>query len=167
MATEIDHDANKERIEDILEASATLFGANDLTKIRSIDVGFPDGDPFNDQMFDYIFITNSASFETIRNKSSTPTSASKKIARNLEHTFNYDIVTVVNGKDARDAEKKLDDFQKLTLELLEADLSLNNGVADLVDMSFPVAVNHFRPGQTETKGVKGRIITLRCIKTTN
>ena len=166
MATEIDHDVNKERIEDMLEASAALFDANDLAKIRSIDVGFPDGDPFNDQMFDYIFITNSASFETIRNRTTTPISASKKIVRNLEHTFNYDIVTVVNGKDARDAEKKLDDFQKLTLELLEADLALNNGVADLVDMSFPVAVNHFRPGQTETKGVKGRIITLRCLKAT-
>jgi len=166
MATEIDHDAIKTRIVDILKASATLFNVNDLTKIRFIEVGFPDGDPFNDQMFDYIFITNSSPFEAIRNRGSTPTSASKSIIKNLEHTFHYDIVNVVNAKDARDAELKLDDFQKLILELLEADIALNGGVADIVDISFPVNVAHFRASGTEQKGVKGRIITLRCIKTT-
>jgi len=121
MAVELDHDAIKTRIVDILKANATLFDANDLTKIRFIEVGFPDGDPFLDQMFDYIFITNSTPFETIRNQGATPTSASKSIVTNLEHTFHYDIVTVVNAKSARDAELKLDDFQKLTLELLEAE----------------------------------------------
>jgi len=167
LATEIDHDAIKTKIVDILKASATLFDKDVLTKIRFIEVGFPDGDPFNDQMFDYIFVTDSSPFETVRNKGSTTTVAGKVIVKNLEHIFNYDIVIIVNGKSARDAELKLDDFQKLTLELLEADASLvGTGSAD-VDISFPVSVQHFRSANTEGKGVKGRIITLRCLKETN
>jgi len=166
MATEIDHDAIKTKIVDILKASATLFTATDLTKIRFIEVGFPDGEPFNDQMFDYIFVTDASPFESIRNKGATTTVAGKVIVKDLEHTFQYDIVIVVNAKSARDAEEKLDDFQKLTLELLEADASLvGTGSAD-VDISFPVSVQHYRIANREGKGVKGRIITLRCIKTT-
>jgi len=166
MATELDHDVIKTKIVAILKASATLFDADDLTKIRFIEVGFPDGNPFNDQMFDYIFITDSNPFETIRNKGSTTTVGGKVIVKNLEHTFNYDIVIIVNAKSAREGEEKLDDFQKLTLQLLEADASLvGTGSAD-VDISFPVSVQHFRPGNTEAKAVKGRIITLRCLKET-
>ena len=38
--TEVDHDANKSQVVTILKANATLFTASDLTKIRSIEVGF-------------------------------------------------------------------------------------------------------------------------------
>ena len=167
MATEIDHDAIKTKIVAILKASAVLFTDSDLTKIRSIEVGFPDGDPYSDQKFDYIFITDSSPFETIRNRGSTTTVGGKVIVKNLEHEFNYDIVIIVNAKSARNAEEKLDDFQKLTLELLEADASLvGTGSAD-VDISFPVSVQHYRIANKEGTGVKGRVITLRCIKDTN
>jgi len=162
MAVEIDHDQIKTKIVAILKASATLFTDSDLTKIRFIEVGFPDGDPFQDQMFDYIFVTNSAPFETI---SQDVTIISNAI-ESLVHTFNYDIVIVVNGKDSRDAELKLDDFRKLVLQLLEADVNLTGtGTAD-VDYSIPVSVQPFRPSGTQEKSKKGLVITLRCVKTT-
>jgi len=166
MAVELDHDAIKTRIVDILKANATLFDANDLTKIRFIDVGFPDGDPFNDQMFPYIFVTNASPFETIRNKGNTPTSGGNIIVKALDHQFDYDIVCIVNAKSAREAELNLDDFQKLILELLEADLSLVGAGSALVHISFPTGVRHYRQSGTEQKGVKGRIITLRCFEET-
>ncbi len=162
MAIEIDHDAIKQKIVAILKANATLFTAADLTKIRAITVGFPEGDPFTDQMFDYIFVTNSSPFETI---SQDVTIISNAI-ESLVHTFNYDIVIIVNGKNARDAELKLDDFRKLVLQLLEADVNLTGtGTAD-VDYSIPISIQPFRPTGTQQKEKKGLVITLRCIKTT-
>jgi len=122
-------------------------------------LAFRRGDWFSDQMHDSIFITNSSPFETIRNDGSVVSNAIKA----LDHSFNYDIVIVVNGIDARDAEKKLDDFQKLTLQTLEANVDLDAEV----DKSFPVSVQHYRIANTEGKGLKGRVITLRCTKTTN
>jgi len=163
MAVEVDHDAIKTKIVAILKANATLFTGTDLTKIRAITVGFPQGDPFTDQMFDYIFITNSAPFETIRNDGRAVVSNAIKA---LIHTFNYDIVIIVNGTDARDAETKLDDFQKLTLETLEADVDLTGAGTTDVDISFPVSVQPYRNATNEGTGKKGRVITLRCIKTT-
>jgi hypothetical protein len=158
MATEVDHDAIKSTIVTILKANATLFDAATLTKIRAIEVGFPQGDPFADQMHDSIFVTNSSPFETIRNDGSVVANAIKA----LDHVFNYDIVIVVNGKDSRDTEEKLDDFQKLVLQTLEADVDLTASV----DKSFPVSVQHYRDINNEGKGLKGRVITLRCWKTT-
>ncbi len=161
MATEIDHDQIKTKIVAILKANTTLFTDSDLTKIRSIDVGFPTGDPLQDQMFDYIFITNSVPFESIANQTSRVSNA----IVSLVHTFSYDIVIIVNGKDARDAELKLDDFRKLTLETLEADVTLTGTGSVEVDDSFPVSVQPFRPGELQ-EPKKGIVITLRCIKTT-
>jgi len=127
MAVEVDHDAIKTKIVAILKANTTLFTAATLTKIRSIEVGFPQGNPFQDQMFDYIFVTNSSPFETIAQDVTIISNA----IESLVHTFNYDIVIIVNGTDSRDAEKKLDDFQKLVLQTLEADVILKGtGTAD-------------------------------------
>jgi len=160
MAVELDHDAIKTKIQAILKADATLFDANDLTKIRAIEVGFPEGDPFDPEMQDQIFITNSIPFETIRNMGSVVSNAVK----NLEHTFNYDIVTIVNSASARETELKLDDFQKLILELLEADVDLTGAGTSDVDISFPVSSQIYKGRQGEP--VMGRVITLRCLKET-
>lgn len=162
MAVELDHDAIKTRIVDILKASAILFDASDLTKLRFIEVGFPDGTWENDQMFPYCFVTNSIPFESIRNEGTILSDA----VTDLTHTFSYDIIFVVNSKSSREAELNLDDFQKLILQLLEDDTSLTGTGSRLVDTAFPVSVNSFRPSGTEGKGVQGRIITLRCIMNT-
>ena len=162
MAVELDHDAIKTRIVDILKANVTLFTAGDLTKNRFIEVGYPDGDWQKDEMFDYIFVTNSVPFESIRNEGTILSDA----VSDLTHTFNYDIICVVNAKSSRDAEEKLDDFQKLILQTLEVDTSLSGIGTRLVDTAFPVSVNSFRPAGTQGTAIQGRIITLRCIMNT-
>jgi len=162
MAVEVDHDAIKTKIAAILAANTTLFTDSDLTKIRSIGVGFPPGDPFQAEMFDYIFVTNSSPFETIAQDVTIISNA----IESLVHTFNYDIVIVVNGKDSRDAEEKLDDFQKLVLQTLEADVTLTGaGTAD-ADYSQAISIQPFRPGGTLELGKKGRVITFRVVLTT-
>ncbi len=161
MAVELDHNAIKTKIQAILKASATLFDVDDQTKIRAIEVGFPEGDPFDPENTDQIFITNSSPFETIRNDGSVVSNAITA----LDHTFNYDIVTIVNASTAREAEQKLDDFQKLILQVLEADVDLTGTGTSDVFKSFPVSVQPFRGRQGQP--VQGRVITLRCFKETN
>jgi len=161
MATEIDHDQIKTKIVAILKASATLFDVDDLTKVRSIEVGFPEGDPFNPEQMDHIFITNGSPFESITHDPGIISNA----VTSLTHIFNYDIVTIVNASTAREAETKLDDFQKLTLELLEADNDLTGGTTKEVDISFPVTIQPYKGSQSQGKPVGGRVITLRCFKT--
>jgi len=162
MAVELDHDAIKTRIVDVLKASAGLFDANNLAKIRFIEVGWPSGDWDKDEMFPYIFVTNATPFEILKNEGTIQSDA----ISDLSHTFNYSIIFVVNGKDSRDAELKLDDFQKLILQLLEADTSLTGTGSRLVDMALPSSVSPFRPSGTQGKGVQGRVINLRCIMNT-
>lgn len=158
--TEVDHDQIKEKIVAILKASATLFDANNLAKIRRIEVGWPEGDPLNPEMMDHIFVTNGSPFEQIANRGNIVSNEVEE----LIHTFNYDIIVIVNGKTARDAENKLDDFQKLIMELLEVDANLTGVGTAEVDASWPVAVQPFQGDKG--KPVKGKVITLRCIKTT-
>jgi len=162
MAVELDHDAIKTRIVDILKANATLFDANDLTKLRFIEVGWPAGDWDKDEMFPYCFVTNGTPFEMMKNEGIIQSDA----VSDLSHTFNYSIIFVVNSKDSREAELNLDDFQKLILQLLEADTSLTGTGSRLVDIALPTTINLFRPTGTQGKGVQGRIINLRCIMNT-
>jgi len=161
---ELDHDAIKEKIVAILKASATLFDADDLTKIRAIEVGHPEGNPMDPEMMDHIFVTNASPFETIRNDGRAVVS---NAITALEHNFNYDIVVIVNASTAREAEEKLDDFQKIILELLEADVDLTGTGTSDVDVSFPVSIQLFRPTVAEGRAIQGRVITLRCMKVTN
>jgi len=160
--TDLDHDQIKTKIATILKANTTLFTAATLTKIRSIEVGFPQGDPFQDQMFDYIFITNGTPFESITSDSGVVSN----VIQELYHIFNYDIVIIVNGTDSRDAETKLDDFRKLVLETLEADANLTGTGSAEIDYSLPISVQPYRPSGKEGQGKKGIVITLRCFKTT-
>jgi len=163
MATEIDHDQIKEKIVTILKANTTLFPAvKTLEAMRAITVGFPPGDPFDDQMFPYIFVVNASPFESIKNDGRAVVS---NAITALIHTFHYNIVFVVNGKDARDTEEQLDDFQKTILQTLEADNDLSGVTTAEVDSQFPVIVDRFRGREDEE--VQGRVITLMLIKTTS
>ena len=81
--------------------------------------------------------------------------------------FNYDIIVVVMQKDARAAEILLDELQKLILQTLEADSTLTGTGTASVDNSAPLRIDRLRVGTAdEGKGIKGRIITLRCTKVT-
>ena len=167
MATELDHNTIKLKIVAILQADATLFTTTaEDGELQSIEVGFPQGNALSDKMPPYSFITNSnsATFETITRTGSTVSNA----AKSLEHIFHYDIVVVVNEPDSRTAEVDLDNYQKLILQNLEADNNLTGvGSAD-VDDSWPVRVDHLSvPNADQGKGFRGRVITLRCIKTTS
>jgi len=101
MAVEIDHDDIKTQIETILEANATLYdvtGANG--KIRIIEVGPPkigQGGEILETTLPHIWITNSGGpFETIRNTGVL----TANVVKALEHTFHYDIIIIVDSKDA-------------------------------------------------------------------
>jgi hypothetical protein len=162
MATELDHNAIKARIVAILKANTSLYTTTaEANELRAITVGHPQGDELQDQMFPYAFVTNSAEFESITNLGVVTGNAIKA----LQHTFHYDIVTVVNEEDARHAEVQLDLYQKLILQTLEADSDLRGTGSAVVDISFPVRVQHFRP-DTAGQGKRGRRITLRCVMTT-
>ena len=164
MATEIDHDDIKTQIETILEANSTLYdatGGASPAKVRVIEVGPPK--MLNGEIIDttlpHIWITNSSGpFETIRNNGVL----TANVVKALEHTFHYDIIIIVDSKDQEFSEEDLDDFQKLTLETLEANVDLSAKV----DISFPIRVDNFPHSGIQIGGKQGRKITLRCIKTT-
>jgi len=69
MATELDHNAIKAKIVAILQANTSLYTTTAETgELRSIEVGYPQGDDLTDKMFPYAFVTNSRiQFELITN----------------------------------------------------------------------------------------------------
>lgn len=161
MASELNHDSIKNGIVTILQANTSLYTVSgDSGKLRSIMVGFPPGDGLQHDTPPYAFITNSDSpFETASKIGSV--SSNQIIA--LEHTFHYDITIVVNEKDSRKAEQQLDNLQELILETLEEDYNLSDEVSE----SFPNRIAKLRTSPvSEGKGVRGRIVTIRCTKTT-
>lgn len=166
MATELNHDTIKSKIVAILQANANLYTTTGETgELRSIEVGYPQGDVLEDKMPPYAFVTNgSGPFEIINNKGAVVTDAITA----LEHVFNYDITVVVVEKDSRAAESVLDDFQQTILETLEEDSNLTGTGSASVDRSFPLRVDELRVNTAQRgRGIRGRIITLRCIKTTS
>jgi len=168
MATDLDHDAIKEKIVAILKANSTLFTSSaEANKIRAIEVGFPQatfqGAQLSDAMLPYIYVTNSdAPFETI----TTGDVVSNAIVVSY-HTFNYDIVVVTLNMDSRVAENSLDDFQKLILETFTADHSLTGVGSASVDNCSVTRVDRLRVGTGDRgRGIQGRVITLTCRKVT-
>jgi len=164
LAVELDHDVIKQKIVAILKANTSLFTTTaEAGELRSIEVGHPQGVNLADAMPPFAFVTNGTTpFETITTGSIV--SNAQKI---LEHTFNYDITVVVLEKDAREAEIVLDEFQKLVLQTLEADYNLTGSGSADVDSSSPSRVEHLRVGAGDQgRGIKGRVITLRCSKVT-
>lgn len=168
MATELNHDTIKTQIVAILKANTSLYTTTgEAGEVRAIEVGFPqasfNGAQLSDAMLPYIYVTNSSGpFEII--KSGDVVSNAIKV---LNHTFHYDIVFVVLEKDSRSAESLLDDLQQKILQTLEADHDLTGVTSAVVDSSIPVRVDRLRIGTAdEGRGLKGRIITLKCEKAT-
>ena len=158
--TEIDHFAIKERIATILVAISALFDADDDTKLMVISAGRPNLDGTPIQM-PGAYITNSPVLETIRSGAIV-----SDTHKNLVHTVRYVIVVGVAGTDSADTEEKLDDFQKIILETLEADTTLTGPGTKLVDMCVPERVDHTVIKQAG-EVVQLRQITLKCIITTS
>ena len=168
MATELDHDEIKKKIVAILKANTSLFTTTgEAGELRAIEVGFPQASfasgELSDAMLPYAYVTNSTGpFETIR--TGDVVSNAIKI---LYHTFNYDIVFVVLEKDSRAAEVLLDELQKLILQTLEVDHNLTGTGSASVDDSAPLRIDRLRVGTGDDgRGIKGRIITLKCEKVT-
>ena len=157
MPTEIDHNAVKTRIVDVLKSNTNLFATTptDKTKLRSIKVG----KPLDHDTIPYAYVSFLS--ERLIKKGSLRTD----IITALEHDVRYQIWFYVDAKAGRNAEIKLDSFQKLILETLENDKQLKNGGTKIVDISFPEAVE--LDTESDAKSVQGRRITLRCTITTN
>lgn len=168
MATELDHDEIKKKIVAILKANTDLYTTTgEAGELRAIEVGFPQGTfqgaSLSDAMLPYSYVVNStAPFETIRAGSVTSNAINI-----LYHNFNYDVVVVVLEKDSRAAEILLDELQKLILQTIEADHSLTGTGSASVDNCTPLRIDRLRVGTgDEGRGLKGRIITLKCSKVT-
>jgi hypothetical protein len=74
---------------------------------------------------------------------------------------------VVLEKDSRAAEVLLDELQKLILQTLEVDHNLTGTGSASVDDSAPLRIDRLRVGTGDDgRGIKGRIITLKCEKVT-
>jgi hypothetical protein len=165
MPTEIDHNNIKDRIVLILKAKATLYDSAQTTadKLHLISTGTPDGDSGLDNILPSCYVTNSNPLERIK-ISGSKTGSSESLPP-LSHQFRYKIVFAVNADSSRDAELKLDDFQKLILETLEADHQLKNGGAAVVNDSRPETVELFK-NELNGKPVQGKIITYLLTKVT-
>jgi len=169
MPTELDHDVIKQKIVAILKANTSLYTTTaEEGELRAIEVGYPqaafNAGQLSDAMLPYAYVTNSSGpFEMI-----TTGDVVDNAHKILIHSFNYDIVVVVLEKDARAAEILLDELQKLTLQTLEADHNLTGTGSASVDDSAPLRVDELRVGTSDQgRGIKGRVITLRCTKTTS
>ena len=119
--TEISHNLTKQQIVSILRAESTLFDVNNLAKINYLEVAEPDGLPIpTPPTYPALWVTNSRTLETIIRKGINDSNKHTY----LTHDVNYLLKIMVNEQDSIVAEKTLDDFQKLVMETLEADVNL-------------------------------------------
>ncbi len=161
MATELDHDLIKVTMVVQLQSSSAVYDVTGgVNKLRSISVGYSlGGDPLEDKDRNFAFVTNNTTLETNR-VVGTETDAGANKA--IEHTMRYDIHFVMYGETGRDAEVNLDAIQKAMMEVLEEDPDIGGTVDD----SYPERVTVLKPELTQGRARAGRIITLRCVKTT-
>lgn len=151
---------------DILQANTNLYDTTDETKMTYLEVGVPDGNPLpTPPTYPALWVTNSRTLETINRKGIV----SSNQHAYLTHDINYLITFMVNQQDSIEAEQILDEFQKLIMETLEADVSLANGSQTLPispDDSWPDRVETFR-AENDGQPIRGRTITWHLKFTTN
>jgi len=167
MATDLDLYAIKERIEAVLENNSTLYddtGAN--SKVRQIDAGAPDLNAISrETVLPHIFITNDDIIEDITQEAPTISNA----AKTLEHTVNFLIILVVDGKDGPKAEETADDFAKLIKEEITGNTDLrdpSNGSDPKVArclITQHAILNRNLFGSSK----QGRVFRLRCVAYTS
>lgn len=164
--TEINHNLVKQQIVDILQANTNLYDTTDETKMTYLEVGVPDGNPLpTPPTYPALWVTNSRTLEIINRKGII----SSNQHAYLTHDVNYLITFMVNQQDSIEAEQILDDFQKLIMETLEADVPLSTGSQTLPvspDDSYPDRVETFRQ-ENDGQPIRGRTITFHLKFTTN
>lgn len=132
--TELNHNIIKQQMVNILQVAA-LYNINDETKITYLEVGEPNGNPLPlPPTYPAIWVTNSRPLETIK-PSGVITSDSHTI---LSHDVDYEIKLMVNEEDSIVAEKSLDDFQKILMETLEADVNFKGSNGWLVGTAYVI-----------------------------
>lgn len=156
---ELNRNTIKDAIVALLQSNSSLYDPTGTPgELRVIQTGRPE-DELNDAGMPYAFIRNSKGpFENIQTQNIAVSDASRLIV----HELFFDVVFVVNEKDARFAELALDNFQELILETLEGD----QDIGGTVDTSDPIRVTDY-PMPSLLTGKQGRIITIRCDKVTD
>lgn len=156
----------KQQIIDIIQNNATLYDVNDETKLVYAEVGVPPGNPLpTPPAYPGLWITNARQLETIIRKGVITSDQHSY----LTHDVNYLITFMVNQQDSIEAEKVLDEFQKLVMETLEADVDLSSGSQTLPvspDDTWPERVETFRQEQ-DGQPVRGKTMTFHLKFTTN
>lgn len=173
MVTEIDLDAIKTRIVDVLKGTTAkptsifnLVKTKDKTTFRTIAVGAPNMNEIKSLNPPAIVITNDDTIEDdvlITNIDTTDT------AKGSDHTINLLLIFIDKRKDGQTTEKQLDDFGKSIKQILKANYQLKT-----VDASTDPKVDRIWPRQTailnrELTGgrFQGRVIRLRITKRTS
>lgn len=124
MATDIDIFAIKERIVDILDSDTDLYDATGADgKVRKIEAGAPDLNKIDrETVLPHIFVTNDTVIEDVKLTGSAVSNALKS----QQHTLQFKIILVVDGKDGPKAEETADDFAKLIKETMSENFDLRN-----------------------------------------
>lgn len=165
MVTETNHHENKQRIVEILKDDNTIYsGTESDDKLRDIIVGIPDGGDERSDFLNYAYVTNGRPFESINNKrGSRRPDGSYTI---LEHHVRYDIVFIIDQKNAQDAEKLLDVLHNRINKRLEENPQLKStgNVPDdpKCDTSHPERIDPYKPELYKGGSKQGRVITLYC-----
>lgn len=169
MVTELDHNAIKERIAEILRSDTDLYDPTNNpsgTKVRSISLGIPDKKEFSRLPTPYIRITNDTSLESDKPFGSIVSNAQSA----SYHIVKYIIICVAQAKDAAKVEEILDDLHKLVKEKLKENVDLrdpDDGSDAKCKISFPIKTDQLGAGQYKGNSIDGFVITLQVEQVTN
>lgn len=166
MVTEVDHNAVKNRIKDILKADATLYDSTGRQgKLVDIFVGRPYNNSLTAHPNPFCFIANDDNLE----ESEPSGQAVSNTIKATTHVCHYIIVIVDIAQDGREVEKKLDDLQKLLLQTLKAKFELRkptDSTDPMCNYSFPDRIRVFNSND-DGKPLQGRLIHFRVEITTS
>lgn len=164
MVIEIDLFAIKQRIVAILQADAGLYDATGAGgKLRQIEAGSPlmNFRVATESVLPHAWVTNENQMDSMTLRGSIVSNA----VTEMEHTVRFRIIIISDKKDGATVEKQLDDFTKMILEDIESDVTLKNGGSPICDLCVPERIyelDQSLSGHTR----QGRVITLKCLKTT-
>ena len=160
MVTEVDHQAIKIRIKGILQANGDLYDSTGREgKLVDIFVGRPYSNNIQAHPTPYAFIANDDNLE----EQEASGVVEGNVTTATKHTCHYIIVIVDIAQDGREVEKKLDNLQKLLLQVLKAKFELRKPVGStdpLCNYSFPERVRVFNASD-DGKPLQGREIFFR------
>jgi len=165
MVTEVDHQAIKVRIKEILQANAGLYDSTGREgKLVDVFVGRPYMNNLQAHPTPYAFIANDDNLE----EQEASGVVEGNVTTATRHTCHYIIVIVDIAQDGREVEKKLDNLQKLLLQVLKAKFELRKpvgGTDPKCNYSFPDRIRVFNSSE-DGKPIQGRLIHFKVETTT-